>query len=57
VYLCSTKWIKTHGDEYHCGDYIVTGKQENDLSMFSKIISLILIVDSPVAEINIHLGL
>ena len=35
VYLCSTKWIKTHGGEYHRGDYIVTGKQENDLPVFS----------------------
>lgn len=49
---CSTKWIKTHGEEYHCGNFIVTGRQENDLPIFSKVVSLMMIVDSPVVEVN-----
>ena len=49
----SSSWIKTHGEEYHQGDYILIGKQVDDLPVFAKITDLIVIVDYPVAEVNV----
>lgn len=48
--LCSSNWIKTHGEEYHRGDYIITAKQMNDLPVFSKIVDLMMVADCAVAE-------
>ena len=53
MHTCRTKWIKTHGQEYHSDDYIIIGKQDNHLPTFSKIIDLMLIVHSPIVEVNI----
>ena len=53
ISLYSPSWIKTHGEEYHPGDYILIGKQVDDLPVFAKITDLIVIVDYPVAEVNV----
>ena len=53
ISLYSPSWIKTHGEEYHPGDYILIGKQVDDLPVFAKITDLIFIVDYPVAEVNV----
>ena len=51
--FCSSNWIKIHGEEYHHGDYILIGKQTDDLPVFAKITDLMAIVDYPVAEVNV----
>ena len=48
--LCSSNWIKTHGEEYNRGDYIITAKQMNDLPVFSKVVDLMIVADCAVAE-------
>jgi len=51
--FCSPNWIKIHGEEYHFGDYILIGRQPDDLPVFAKITDLMVIVDYPVSEVNI----
>ena len=51
--FCSSNWFKIHGEEYHHGDYILIGKQTDDLPVFAKITDLMVIVDYPIAEVNI----
>ena len=51
IILCNSNWIRIHGEEYHCGDYILIGKQTDDLPVFAKITDLMVIVDYPVAEL------
>ena len=50
ISICSTNWIKTHGEEYHRGDYIITAKQMNNLPVFSKIVDLMMVADCAVVE-------
>ena len=53
-YIYSPNWIKVYGEEYHYGDYIIIGKQEDDdLPVFSKILDIITIVDYPVVEVTV----
>ena len=54
VSFYSPSWIKVHGEEYYPGKYILIGKQvDDDLPVFTKITDLILIVDYPIAEVNV----
>ena len=54
VSIYNPNWIKTRGEEYHCGDYVLIGKQcDDDLPIFSKIIDLMIIVDYAVIEVNV----
>lgn len=54
VSICSPNWIKTRGEEYHRGDYVLIGKQcDDDLPVFAKIVDLMIIVDYAVIEVNV----
>ena len=53
-FFYSPNWIKTRGEEYHCGDYVVIGKQCDDLPIFAKIVDLMIIVDYAVVEVNVY---
>ena len=49
----SPKWIKFHGKEYHFRDYIVIGKQVDDLPIFARIVHIFVIVEYPLVELKV----
>ena len=53
LFIYSPNWIKSCGEEYHCGDCILIGKKCDDLPVFAKIVDLLVIIDCAVAEVNV----
>ena len=49
----SPKWIKFHGEEYHFGDYIVIGKQVDDLPISARIVDIFVIFEYPLVEVKV----
>ena len=42
------------GEEYHCGDYVVVGKQGDDLPLLSRIVDLYSISSYPVITVKLY---
>ena len=46
--------IKFHGEEYHLGDYIVIGKQVDDLPIFARIVDIFVFVEYLLVEVKVY---
>ena len=45
--ICRPTWIKIYGEEYHRGEFIHLGWQQDDLPEFGKILDIIVIAEFP----------
>ena len=45
ICVYSPNWIRLYGEEHHCSEYLLIGKQSNDLPEFGKIVDICVIVN------------
>lgn len=50
----SPKWIKIYGEQYHVFDFVIIGRQVNDLPVLGKIADIYLHLDYPVLEVTMY---